>query len=346
MPLAKNELLALMKAAAQATSTRNYNYKGEEMTSYALNEALRDELNTLAGSYNDFRKNKVELFELVEETLDFLVPRMVADAYAQFAETKTFAQGDKPIFKVKGLGRKRAKQFITRVGLAGLYETFKLGDTWFEVKTSAVGGAASIGFEEFLDGRVDFSELIQIVMEGMQELIYKEIAKALIGSINQLPSANVVTSAGFNAAGMDRLIQVASAYGNPTIYCTREFAVGMIPDTGYVSENMKDTLWNVGYLGTFHGVPVVVLPQTFEDETNSRKVIDPGYAWVIPSDGNTKPVKVAFEGTMHMKDIDGMDWSKEMHVYQKVGVGVIMTNNICVYQDTKLVGKLDTVTNS
>lgn len=336
MALERNELLALMKAAAQATSTKNYSYKGEEMTAYALNATLREELKELAGDFNSYRRNKIQVFELVEETLDFIVPQRIADAYGQFAETKTYAQGDRPIFRIKGLGRQRAKQFITRVGLAGLYETFKLGETWFEVKTSAIGGAAHIGFEEFLDGRVDFAELVQIVMEGMDELIYKEIAKALIGSIDQLPGANYVTSAGFDEASMDRLVSIASAYGTPTIYCTREFAVNMLPAEGWVSDAMRDERWRVGYLGNYKGTRVIILPQSYEDETNTRKIVDPSYAWIIPSDGNSKPVKVAFEGTLHMKDLENYDWSHEIHFYQKVGVGVIMTNNICVYKDTKL----------
>lgn len=343
MALERKELLSLMKAAAQATSTKNYNYKGEEMTASALNAALRDELNSLAGDYNSYRRNQVELFELMEETLDFIVPARIADAYQQFAETKTFKQGDRPIFRIKGLGRKRAKQFITRVGLAGLYETFKLGETWFEVKTSAIGGAAHVGFEEFLDGRVDFAELVQLVMEGMDELIYKEIAKAMMASINQLPAANQGTINGFNEQLMDRLVSVAAAYGTPTIYCTREFAVRMVPQEGWVSDAMRDARWSVGYLADYKGTRVVILPQTFTDETNATKAIDPGYAWVIPSDGNTKPVKVAFEGTLHMKDIENYDWSHEIHFYQKVGVGVIMTNNICVYKDTELAGKMNTI---
>lgn len=343
MALERNELLELMKAAAQATPSKNYSYKGEEMTSYALNAALRDELNALAGDYNSYRRNHVELFELVEETLDFVIPQRIADAYAQFAETKTFKQGDRPIFKIKGLGKKRAKQFITRVGLAGLYETFKLGETWFELKTSAVGGAAHIGFEEFLDGRVDLSELVQIIMEGLDELVYKEISKALIASIDQLPQANQVSINDFDEILMDRLISVAGAYGTPTIYCTREFASKMVPSTGWISDAMRDARWAVGYLANYKGVNVVILPQTFEDETNATKVIDPGYAWVIPSDGNSKPVKVAFEGGLHMKDIDNYDWSHEIHFYQKVGVGVVMTNNLCVYIDTSLRGQMNTV---
>ena len=343
MALERDQLLALMKAAAQATSAKNYSYNGEEMTASALNETLRDELKELCGDYNSYRRNHIEMFELVEETMNAILPKMVQDAYSQFAEVKTYPQSTRPIFKVPGLGKMRAKQFITRVGLAGLYETFKLGETWFEVKTSAIGGAASVGVEEFLDGRVNFAELTQIVLESMDELIYKEIAKAMISSINQLPAANQAAFNGFDDKLMDRLITVVSAYGTPTIYCTREFAVNMVPADGWVSDAMRDSMWNVGYLATYKGVRVVILPQTFEDDTNARKVIDPGYEWVIPSDGKTKPVKVAFEGTMHMKDLEAYDWSHEIHYYQKVGVGCIMTNNIAVYTDSSLLGKLDTI---
>ena len=95
---------------------------------------------------------------------------------------------------------------------------------------------------------------------------------------------------------MDRLIQVADAYGNAAIYCTYEFAATMIPDQNWVSDAMKDQKWNNGYLGNYKGHRVIVLNQSFEDDTNSTKVIDPAYAWIIPTGGNDKPVKVAFEG--------------------------------------------------
>lgn len=329
------QIVSLMKAAAQVTPSGTYSYNGENLGSDALNIALRKELEPLCGTYELYRKNKEDVFSLVEQAVNDILPQRVEDAYGRFAEVRTFPQGTTAIFTRK-TGRIRAKQFITRVGLAGVYEVFKLGETKFEVKTSAIGGAAQIGFEEFLDGRADFAEVVQIVMDGMDELIYREIAEALIGAINQLPPANVESTAGFNEAKMDSLVTIAAAYGNPVIYCTREFAANMVPATGWVSDRIRDERWNNGYLANYKGTPVIILPQSFEDEMNTRKVINPGYAWVIPSGGNDKPVKVAFEGTAHMRDRENEDWSRDMQVYQKVGVGVIMTNNICSYEDTNL----------
>lgn len=227
-----------------------------------------------------------------------------------------------------------------------MYEVFKLGpaeNESFEVRTSAIGGAAQIGFEEFLDGRVDFAEVTKIIMDGMDELIYKEVAAALKASINQLPPANRVAAAGFDEAAMDRLIMIAAAYGTPTIYCTYEFAVRMIPQEAWrYTEAMKTELWNTGRLASYKGTKVVILEQGFEDETNTRKVIDPGYAWIIPTGADGKPVKIAFEGGTIVDEYTNYDRSREIQVYKKVGVVCMLANNICAYCDTSLLGRMNT----
>ena len=348
--LDKNNLLALMKTVAKAdvNAPTSYSFNGESFSYEALNETLRRELNEYAGTYASYRDNKNLIFSLIEETLDEVLPKKVIKQYEQFAEVKTFGQGDKPIFRRQLTSNKRAKQFITRVGLAGRYEVFKLGknEESFEVQTSAIGGAAQIGFEEFLDGRVDFAEVTRIIMEGMDELIYEEIGAALATSINQLPPANRVVAAGFDEAAFDRLLTIASAYGEPTIYCTYEFAVKLVPaDAWRYTEAMKTELWNTGRLASYKGRKVVILEQGFVDETNTTKVIDPGYCWIIPAGANTKPVKIAFEGnTLVSEHENNWDWSREIQVYKKVGVVCMMTNDICSYVDTSLLGQMNTWT--
>ena len=341
--LERNELLKLMQATAKADRSNPiaYSFNGENLTYDALNETLRKELNEYAGTYALYRENKNMIFSLIEQTIDLVLPKKVVENYGQFAETKVFKQGDKPIFSVKGNFHNRAKQFITKVGLNGIYEVFKLGkERPFELQTSAIGGAAAIGFEEFLDGRVDFAEVPKIVMEGMDELIYREIAKALMSCINHLPRANQVAAAGFDEAAFDRLLSVASAYGTPSIYCTYEFAVKMIPAEGWISDAMRDEKWTKGYFANYKGYRVIILPQAFEDETNEKKMIDPGYVWILPT-GHDKPVKVAFEGDTLVQEMHTHDRSREIQVYKKVGVGVITSPDICVYQDTELLGQMD-----
>ena len=345
--LDRQNLVALMKQVAKANPSAPvaYSWNGQNLSYEALQETLRNEINELAGTYALYRENKNTIFSMVEETLDEVLPKKVVEQYDQFAEVKTFAQGDKPLFRRKTGSNKRAKQFITRVGLAGIYEVFKLSknEEVFEVRTSAIGGAASIGFEEFLDGRVDFAEVTAIVMEGMDDLIYKEVAAALKASVNQLPPANRVAANGFDEKSFDRLLTIASAYGTPTIYCTYEFAVNMIPKEAWrYTEAMKDELWRTGRLADYKGHRVVILEQGFEDETNETKVIDPGYAWIIPTGADNKPVKIAFEGNTIVDEFTGYDRSREIQVYKKVGVVAMLANNICCYVDTALVGQKNT----
>lgn len=340
------QIKALMKVVTKASNdisapvTYSHNGKIETIDYRAANEALRQQMLELAGTNALYRENKNLIFSLIEENITEVLPMQVMERYKQFAETKVFKQGDRPIF-TRRMGALRAKQFVTRVGLAGVYEVFKLGGESFEVRTSAIGAAAQIQFEEFLDGRADFAEVINIVLQGMDEFIYREVAMALNASIDQLPVANKVVTNGFNEVAMDHLIQTAAAYGRPSIYCTYEFAVKIMPSADKTSDIMKDTLWNQGYLGSYHGCPIIVLPQSFTDGSNSIKVIDPGFCWVIPSGADGKPVKIAFEGAAQSRERENEDWSRDFQIYQKVGVGVMLTNNICSYVDTSLVGKLN-----
>ena len=340
MALVKEDLLKLAKTVANAdpSSKVAYSYGDTQLSYSAMNETLRSELRELAGTYSLYRENKNTIFELIETTINDVLPKKVLEQYGMFAEVKTFAQGDKPIFtqKITTAARRRAKQFVTRVGLAGVYEVFKLDGRAIEVTTEAFGGAAQIGFEEFLDGRVDFADLIDIIMEGLDEAVYKEIAKALIASVETLQGANKATENQFVESEMDRLIAVADSYGKSTIYCTYEFAATMVPAEGWRSDAMKDQRWNNGYLANYKGHNVIILDQSYTDETNTEKVIDPSYAWIIPAGDNTKPVKIAFEGNTAVKEVDNEDWSKEMRYYKKFGVATLITNNICVYRNTSL----------
>ena len=338
MALTKNDLVQLGKIAmtANPSAPTAYSFNGQNLTGDAINETLREELNALASTHALYRENKNLIFSIMEEILDDVLPKKVANRYADLAEVKVFAQGDKPEFKRNRTNNRRAKQFITRVGLAGRYEVFKLGKRTesFQVPTSALGGAAQIGFEEFLDGRIDMAEVLNYVLEGIDETIQEEVMKAMEGALNQLPANNVVSANGFNEAALDHLINISSAYGTPVIYCTREFAVKMLPKEGWVSENMKEKIWNDGWLGNYKGTKVVILEQSFTDETNSKKVVDPSHVWVISTNG--KPVYVAMEGNTLMKEHENDDWSRDIQVYKKVGVVAMLNNSICYYCDTSL----------
>ena len=340
MALEKRDLITLAKTVAKANPSAAvaYSFNDKKYSYQDLDETLRAELKELAGTPALYRQNKSILFELIEQVIDEVLPARVLEQYGTFADVRTFGQGEKPIFavKVSQASKQRAKKFVTKVGLAGVYEVFKLDGYTLEVPTEAWGGAAQIGIEEYLDGRIDMADVIEIINEGLNDCVYREIAKALKASINKIAETNKDADTGFVQSKMDRLLQIADAYGKSTIYCTFEFAAMMVPDTGWVSDEQKNTLWNTGYLANYKGHNVIILANSFEDTTNTVKVMDPSYAYIIPT-GADKPIKIAFEGEAQARDWENKDWSREIQTYKKFGVGMVGINSgICVYQITAL----------
>ena len=349
MALERNQLMALAKATAKASLNPSvaFSFEDKKLTFEALNETLHKELVELAGTYALYRENKNTIFRLIEESIDEILPAKVMQNYGQFAEIKTYAQGDKPVFRIRisEYSKKRAKTFVTRVGLAGRYETFMLDGYTFEIPMSAYGGAARIGFEEFLDGHITMADVYDLVLEGLDEVVYKEIAKALVAlsTSTEIPTVNKVAGNAWDEVEFDRVLATADVYGKATIYCTYEFAATMVPVTGgqvnwdAMSNGMKESYWNNGTFGNYKGHTVVILPQSFEDATNTTKVMDPSYCFIIPT-GAEKPVKIALEGATAVREVENNDdWSRDIQTYKKMGVAVYNVNpGFCVYKNSTL----------
>lgn len=341
MELMNREDLFKLAKAARNNAPLTYS-KDENYTAEMVNEALRAQFELLGGSLQAFRRNKNTIFELIENTIDEVLPVKVMQQFERVADTQSIAQGDQAVFKLRitDAARKRAKAFVTRVGNAGRYETFQLDGTELRVTTSAIGGACRIGFEEFLDGRYSFADFTDVMLEAMDEYIYQEIAKALAATIEKLPANNKVVFAGFDEASMDRLLSISDSYGSgrSTIFCTQEFASKMLPQDKFISEDMKNRLWRDGYLGDYKGHSVIMLQQSMLDATNTEKVIDPSQAYIFASiAGNEKPVKIVFEGQTAVRTVtDNDDWSTDMQTYKKFGVAVFSNPSICSYQNTDL----------
>ena len=341
MALDRKSLIELAKANAKASLNPSvaFSYNGENLSAEALNKTFIQELNELGKTPQDFRENENLIYTLMEVSLTEVLPVKVMQSYGQFADVQTFPQATKPVFRVNisEAAKKRAKQFVTKVGLAGRYETFKLDGYTLEVPTSAYGGAARVEWEELLDGRFTMNDYYSLVLEGLDEKVYQEIAKSMEALINVVKPANKYINTSWDEAQFDRLLQTADVYGKSTIYCTFEFAATMLPaDSWRYSEEMKNQAWNNGFFTNYKGHTVVILPQSFEDENNNKKIVNPQFAYIIPT-GSEKPVKVAFEGGAQVKSFENRDWSTEIQTYQKLGVATYLVNpGICVYQNESL----------
>jgi hypothetical protein len=337
-----DELKELAKYAAKNEAPTNFSVDN-------VDEALADGLRDLAGSVNQFMKNRYDIYDIIIEAVDEVVPKNVIDAVGIFAEVQQVPQGQKAIFKQK-IGRQRAKKFLTQVGLAGVYETFRLDNKTFEVGAHAVGGATTLDFERMLDGAEVMAEYVSVLTEAQTEAVYKEVQKALRGALNAQgrPDANKVSGSPFDPDEMFKLIGVVRAYGNgAVIFAPPEFIGAMGPDAivpvgtygeSYPTQGVYhpqdiDAIHNTGYINLFRGTPIVQIPQSYVDENNEATYIDPQIAYVLPT-GGERVVKVVLEGGTQIYDWTNKDQSLEIDTYRKLGVAILTQHNWGIYQNT------------
>ena len=323
---------------------------------------LSEEIHKLANDYNSYRRNKLDLFEIMQQAYTEILPKQVEQFIGSFAEIKTVPLNQKAVFVIN-TGRRRAKQFITAVALSGVYESFRLDKNTFELGGRAIGGAAYIDFERYLCGDEDIAESTNLLLEGLQEALYGEIQKALLAAVNadNRPAKNRYIGSGFDADAMASLCAVAGSYsasGSVVIYATPEFVATMGPDaigmpvygapgyphsmnngTGYATpvynpRNIEE-IATYGRIRTFRGNPIVEIPQSYTDETNEVTIANPSTAYIFPV-GDSKPVKVVFEGNTQLDDWQHRDRSFEIEVYQRVGVAILTNHDWCVYVNMDL----------
>lgn len=307
---------------------------------YDYEAALRDELVKLLCDENGrvnrykFERNKIDLFELLSQNLDEVLPQSVEDAIYMFAEVMRVPQGSRPAFTVTR-GKQRGKQFVTRATESGNYETFRLDRDRFDVYPVAIGGAGYVDFERYLDGVESITDIYDVINAGMLDRIFEMVQEALLSTWNLAgrPARNKVVANNFDPAAMKKLCNTVAAYGTPVIYCSPEFAAEMVNaiiynSTTKISDQDMIDVRERGYVGKFQGVNVIVMPQSFTDETNTKLAMNPSFAYVIPT-GKEKLVKLVFEGDSYFREWDDHegDNSITIQAYTKVGVAVVATPN-------------------
>lgn len=340
-----SELKQLAIHAAKRTAPTNFSVE-------SVDAALLDGVKEMCGSVNQFMKNRHDIYEIIIAAADEVVPNKVIDAIGVFAEVQTVDQGQKAVFKRGVIGKNRAKKFLTQVGLSGVYETFRLDTDTFELGGKAVGGAVTMDFERWLDGAENLADLMEVITEGLTDAIFGEVQKALIAAAEDptRPDANKVITSNFDGDAMFKLMTTVKAYGGSVvIFAPPEFIGEMGADAivpvgtnyqGVYHPQDIDAIHNTGYVNIFRGAPIVEIPQSFVDESNTTTWINPQYAYVLPA-GKEKVVKVVLEGATQMYDFTNRDQSIEINVYKKMGAAILTHHNWGVYQNTSIPNTMD-----
>ena len=317
-----------------------------EFSVASVDAAFADEIKKLTSSINEFMRNKYDIFSIIIENADEIVPAKVMAAMNQFAEVIVLRNGETKIFKRGGLGKNRAKKFLTQAGLSGVYESFRLDTETFTIGMKSIGGAVSIDFQRMLDGAETLAEFMNVLTEAQEDAIYAEVQAALIAAASntRMPAANKLEITDeFDGNEFQKKVNVVKAYGgSAVIFAAPEFidfmgvdviAPGTDAYAPLYNPKAVEEIANSGRIKMFRGTPVVELKQSYLDEKNEVLMINPNYAYILPA-GKEKVVKVLMEGASQIWDTVNKDQSIEINTYRMVGVGILTFNDWAIAHRT------------
>ena len=317
-----------------------------EFSVASVDAAFADEIKKLTSSINEFMRNKYDIFSIIIENADEIVPAKVMAAMNQFAEVIVLRNGETKIFKRGGLGKNRAKKFLTQAGLSGVYESFRLDTETFTIGMKSIGGAVSIDFQRMLDGAETLAEFMNVLTEAQEDAIYAEVQAALIAAASntRMPAANKLEITDeFDGNEFQKKVNVVKAYGgSAVIFAAPEFidfmgvdviAPGTDAYAPLYNPKAVEEIANSGRIKMFRGTPVVELKQSYLDEKNEVLMINPNYAYILPA-GKEKVVKVLMEGQSQIWDYVNKDQSIEINNYRMVGVGILTFNDWAIAHRT------------
>lgn len=314
-----------------------------EFTAADLEDSLREQLSAFQ-DYKYLRKHAADLYEIIEEVANIVIPKRVLEQFGGFAEIRRKGYGEKISFTIR-TGKNRGKKFVTKAGDQGIYKTFTLDNRELVMQPRVYAGATRLEIEDFLLGRISMAELMDVLTEALGEKLYVEIQKALVASFTDptRPAANKYEGAGLIIEQFDKLINTVRAYGEGVnIYCTFAFASKLFNAPGWatsvnpnISSRDLEDIRNQGYVGTYKGCNVIVLNQSFTDETNTETLINDAYVYIMPV-GAEKPVKIAFEGETFVRNFTDAVLSQEVSLEQMFDVAILSTNYWAIYKDTSL----------
>lgn len=324
----------LVKLGVDLYVGRVQNYSKSEAND-VLRKAFLELMGTDKPDAKAFRRHKVEIFEILEETLTVLITEGFVgnNFFERFVEIRDLNLGDKNSFVVE------RPSILSVAKIAnGTWDLRRqsLGENAeFSITTSTYGISVGMDFLTFLAGRQDWNKLIAKISEAVENKIQGEIYTSFIGGMAYLPTEFKHTGS-FSSTVMDGIIQHVQAAngGADVIIVGTKKAINSMTGVADItwSDAMKVEKNANGILRTWNGNAVVELKQIHTAGTFSF-AIDDTKLLVLP--GNTQPVKLVKEGTPLIREVsDGttnLDMSMDYSFIFQYGVGVIFDRYIGSY---------------
>ena len=319
---------ALVTLCVDARRNRVANFSAEnaKYTDEAIRQAFYEILGDDKLTYKNWRKHKVEIFEIIEEVLDITLPDAWNDSpfYNEMVEVKNFLLGQKNEFIVED----DSTLVVSRIsGNHWNIDRQKLpaGKT-FSVETEWFGIRVYDELERFLKGVQTVEKMFAKMQDAIQKDIDARIYSAFNGAGTYLPS-EFQESGSFVKDTMLELVQKVQIASQRTVRIagTKQALAKLdgVLSSEWISNEMKEEKHTTGRIKVWEGINTVEIPQTFTRGTYDFKVED-NVLYVLPE--NFKPIKLYYEGQSRSRELgdhDTEDMTIDVQIQTKIGIGVV-----------------------
>lgn len=294
-----------------------------------------DEKPTVLEAQKALRRNPYIAFEVIEVVVpDLLQSGWDANPFFQeFVEMRNIARGDENVFYTE-------QNVILNVAKLN-------GDHWdmprqrlgakerYSLKTEAYGAAVYAEFARIMAGYEVWSNLVGAIAKAFSEKINTELYLAFTSAAAQLPTqfqATVDTNTADmgRKALMDLIADVERSTGyDPIIVGTRAGLAMLrkLDEINWISNGMKDELYQTGRQGLWYGVPLMELKQINKLNT-TMPMLDDSKLLVLPRTSDNKFIKMVNEGTALVREIanntDNQDMTYDYRYIQRFGIAVVI----------------------
>ena len=334
------ELKQVLVAALNGVAA-SANFSAEETDKAAVNALLKEIGIDENSTGREIRAKEDLAFALIEEAVDEILPKKLEGVLQEFAEVRQFARDAEVLFNIEKIGKNRAKLTISKGARGGIYRAAKLDRKYFSVDTTIQTVAVSVTLEEIILGTLSLAELYSNILEGFEEIVYKEVFNALasakpVAGYDRIGHDSPTTVKASLGSAIDKVMPYVKQYGIPTIFGSYQALTNLSNPASEWHPEMNDSAERrqYGFVQLYKGARVVELPNYLVDNKNEKWFYDPKFVFVLPS--GIKPVKVALKGDLTLIRNNTAVGSEKWEAHKLIGVGVAMANNFAVIEVTDL----------
>jgi len=282
------------------------------------------------GEWNiySFQENKYKVFAIMSEVLSIGLGELLTGKFDEFVETRDTDLGDTIEFDVED--NSLFKVATIADGNTDIRRQ-KIYGTKLTVATELMGVKIYEELDKFIAGRINWSKMIDKVMQSYAHEVAVKIYNAIYGSYSALVAPYKVNAVYDKTTLTDMIAHIEASTGQKAVVFGTKKALGKITDAT-PSERMKDELNMMGHYGYVAGTALLELPQAHLAGTDTFGVND-SFLLVVPN--GEKIVKLILEGDAYVYDTPAgvrNDSQLEFFFGRKAGVAVLISRNFAIYQ--------------